>query len=71
MKLLSALFTSTDGCILGSVDVSDACLQVQQSEPTVVEIDGNYYELGYTLPVREQVRAHGSTNYKESSRSMA
>ena len=29
VKLLSALFTSTDGCILGSVDVSDACLQVE------------------------------------------
>ena len=50
MKLLSALFTSTDGYILGSVDVSDAYLQVEQAEPTVVEIDGNYYELGYTLP---------------------
>ena len=50
MKLLSALFTSTDGYILGSVDVSDAYLQVEQSEPTVVEIDGTYYELGYTLP---------------------
>ena len=50
MKLLSALFTSTDGYILGSVDVSDAYLQVEQTEPTVVEIDGNYYELGYTLP---------------------
>ena len=50
VKLLSALFTSTDGYILGSVDVSDAYLQVEQSEPTVVEIDGNYYELGYTLP---------------------
>ena len=50
VKLLSALFTSTDGYMLGSVDVSDACLQVEQSEPTVVEIDGNYYELGHTLP---------------------
>ena len=50
VKLLSALFTSTDGYILGSVDVSDAYLQVEQSEPTVVEIDGSYYELGYTLP---------------------
>ena len=50
VKLLSALFTSTDGYILGSVDVSDAYLQVEQAEPTVVEIDGEYYELGYTLP---------------------
>ena len=50
VKLLSALFTSTNGYILGSVDVSDAYLQVEQAEPTVVEIDGNYYELGYTLP---------------------
>ena len=50
VKLLSALFTSIDGYVLGSVDVSDAYLQVEQSEPTVVEIDGNYYELGYTLP---------------------
>ena len=50
VKLLSALFTSTDGYILGSVDVSDACLQVEQAEPTVVEIDGEYYELGYILP---------------------
>ena len=50
VKLLSALFTSTDGYILGSVDVSDTYLQVEQSEPTVVEIDGNYYELGHTLP---------------------
>ena len=49
VKLLSALFTFTDGYILGSVDVSDAYLQVEQSEPTVVEIDGSYYELGYTL----------------------
>ena len=50
VKLLSALFTSTDGYILGSVDVSDAYLQVEQSGPTVVEIDGSYYELGCTLP---------------------
>ena len=47
--VLSALFTSTDGYILGSFDVSDAYLQVEQTEPTVIEIDGNYYELEYIL----------------------
>ena len=35
---------------LGSIDVGDAYLMVEQEEPTVVEVDGEYYELGFTLP---------------------
>ena len=50
VKLLSALFVSTDNCCFGSIDTGDAYLQVEQDEPTVVEVDGEYYELGYTLP---------------------
>eukprot|EP00439_Symbiodinium_sp_Y106_P061355 s5691_g9.t1 len=50
VKLLSALFTSSEGYSLGSIDVGDAYLMVQQEEPTVVEVDGEYYELGFTLP---------------------
>ena len=34
---------------LGSIDVGDAYLMVEQEEPTVVEVDGAYYELGFTL----------------------
>ena len=44
------MFTSSDGYILGSIDVGDAYLMVEQDEPTVVEVDGKYYELGSTLP---------------------
>ena len=50
VKLLSALFVSTDHRSLGSVDIGDACLQVEQDEPTIVEVDGEWCELGYTLP---------------------
>ena len=50
VKLLSALFVSTDNYCLGSIDIEDAHLQVEQDEPTIVEVDGKYYELGYTLP---------------------
>ena len=50
VKLLSALFTSSEGYSLGSIDVGVACLMVEQEEPTVVEVDGEYYELGITLP---------------------
>ena len=50
VKLLSALFVSTDHYSLGSVDIGDAYLQVEQDEPTIVEVDGEWYELGYTLP---------------------
>ena len=50
VKLLSALFVSTDHYCLGSVDIGDAYLQVEQDEPTIVEVDGKWYELGYTLP---------------------
>eukprot|EP00439_Symbiodinium_sp_Y106_P028956 s8096_g3.t1 len=50
VKLLSALFTSSEGYSLGSIDVGDAYLLVEQEEPTVVEVDGEYYELGFTLP---------------------
>ena len=48
--LLSALFSSSEGYSLGSIDVGDAYLIVEQEEPTVVEVDGEYYELGFTLP---------------------
>ena len=50
VKLLSVLFTSSEGYSLGSIDVGDAYLMVEQEEPTVVEVDGAYYELGFTLP---------------------
>eukprot|EP00439_Symbiodinium_sp_Y106_P071004 s3839_g12.t1 len=50
VKLLSALFSSSEGYSLGSIDVGDAYLMVEQEEPTVVEVDGEYYELGFTLP---------------------
>ena len=50
VKLLSALFTSSEGYSLGSIDVGDAYLMVEQEETTVVEVDGEYYELGFTLP---------------------
>ena len=50
VKLLSALFVSTANHCLGSIDIGDAYLQVEQDEPTIVEVDGEYYELGYTLP---------------------
>ena len=36
--MLSALFVSTEGFSLGSIDVSDACLQVEQVEPTIVTV---------------------------------
>ena len=69
VKPLSALFVSTDSYCLGSVDIGDAYLQVEQDEPTIVEVDGEYYELGYTLP-GQRARSSGSANCKESSRSM-
>ena len=50
VKLLSAMFVSSKDHILGSIDVGDAYLMVEQEEPTVVEVDGKYYELGFTLP---------------------
>ena len=50
VKLFSALFVSTDNYCFGRIDMGDACLQVGQDEPTIVEVDGEYYELGYTLP---------------------
>ena len=50
VKLLSALFVSTDHYSLGSVDIGDAYLQKEQDEPTIVEVDGKWYELGYTRP---------------------
>ena len=50
VKLLSAMFVSSNGHVLGSIDVGDAYLMVEQEEPTVVEVDGKYYELGFTLP---------------------
>ena len=50
VKLLSAMFVSSNDHILGSIDVGDAYLMVEQEEPTVVEVDGKYYELGFTLP---------------------
>ena len=46
VKLLSALFVSTDSYSLGSIDIGDAYLQVEQDEPTIVEVDGKWYELG-------------------------
>ena len=48
MKLLSALFVSTDNYCLGSIDIGDAYLQVEQDEPTIVEVDGEYYRILYT-----------------------
>eukprot|EP00439_Symbiodinium_sp_Y106_P043658 s5691_g5.t1 len=53
VKLLSALFTSSEGYSLGSIDVGDAYLMVEQEEPTVVEVDGEYYELGILNKLRE------------------
>ena len=50
VKLLSAMFVSSNDHILGSIDVGDAYLMVEQEKPTVVEVDGKYYELGFTLP---------------------
>ena len=50
VKLLSALFTSSEGYSLGSIDAGDAYLTVEQEGPTVVEVHGEYYELGFTLP---------------------
>ena len=50
VKLLSGLFVSSDGYTLGSIDVGDAYLMGEQDEPTVVEVGGRYYQLGYTLP---------------------
>ena len=35
---------------LGSIGIGDAYLQVEQDEPTIVEVDDSWYELGYTLP---------------------
>ena len=49
VKLLSALFSSSEGYSLGSIDVGDAYLMVEQEEPTVVEVDGEYYELGFYI----------------------
>ncbi|CAE7257883.1 unnamed protein product [Symbiodinium microadriaticum] len=43
------MFVSPDGYSLGSIDVGDAYLMVEQEEPTVVEVDGKYYVLGFTL----------------------
>ena len=50
VKLLSALFVPTANHCLGSIEIGDAYLPVEQDEPTIVEVDGEYYELGYTLP---------------------
>ena len=50
VKLLSGLFVSSYGYTLGSIDVGDAYIMVEQDEPTVVEVDSRYYQLGYTLP---------------------
>ena len=50
IKMLSALFVSTEGYSLGSIDVSDAYLQVEQVEPTIVTVGEEDFELGFTLP---------------------
>ena len=50
VKLLSALFVSSERYSLGSIDVGDAYLMVEQDEPTIVDVDAQLYELGYTLP---------------------
>ena len=70
VKLLSALFVSTDNYCLGSIDIGDAYLPVEQDGPTIVEVDGEWYELGYTVQHSGQDQAHGSTNYKELLKSM-
>ena len=46
VKLLSALVVSTDNYCLGSIDIGDAYLQVEQDELTSVEVDSERYELG-------------------------
>ena len=43
-------FVSTEGYSLGSIDVSDAYLQVEQVEPTIVTVGNEDFELGFTLP---------------------
>ena len=50
INLLSSLFVAAEGCFLGSIVVDDAFLQVEQEQPTVVKVDSEYYQLGYTLP---------------------
>ena len=50
VKLLSGLFVSSKRYTLGNIDVGDTYLMVEQDEPTVVEVDGRYYQLGFTLP---------------------
>ena len=44
------MFVSTDNYCLSSIDIGDAYLQAEQDEPTIAEVDVEYYELGYTLP---------------------
>ena len=39
----------------------DAYLMVEQDEPTIVEVDGRYYELRFPLPGKRMGQAHGST----------
>ena len=41
---------STDHYSLGSIDIGDADLEVEQDESTIVEVDGSWCELGCTLP---------------------
>lgn len=53
VKLLSGLFVSSDGYTLGGIDVGDAYLMVEQEEPTVVEVDGKYYDWGSHSQDRE------------------
>ena len=50
IKMLSAFFVSTEGYSLGSIDVSDTYLQVEQVEPTIVTVGDEDFELGFTLP---------------------
>ena len=50
VKLLAAMNNAHHNYTITAIDISDACLQVEQLEPTVVEVDGQWYELGFTLP---------------------
>ena len=52
VRLLSALFVSTDHYSLGSIDIGDAYLQVKQDEPTIAEGDK-----GGRLPCRLRHRS--------------
>ena len=61
MKLLSALFTSSEYS-LGSIDVGDAYLMVEQEEPTVVEVEESTMSWDLHSQVKGLDQAHGSAS---------